>query len=95
MRNQLDRAIGSGKTIVELFFQLGMQTFGFFREGFLQGCIADFAFQELLQGAVGFFGVQDKGILALGFQGRVVAVKRPVAGLHRELFFFLGFAHAD
>ncbi|MEE4356906.1 MAG: hypothetical protein V2I97_10580, partial [Desulfococcaceae bacterium] len=44
--------------------------FGFFGEKFFQGRVAHFAGEELLQFAVRFFGIQNKGIFALIFQGR-------------------------
>ncbi len=80
---------------IDILFNLGAQSLGLFGECALQGGEPDFTHDEILDRSVGLLGFQGERILSFIFQGRVLPVKGPVAGLDSQLAFFLALPHSS
>ena len=82
-------------TILSVSFSLSIESFGFFREALLEGCVTNFTLQEFLEFAIiRFFGIEAERVLALFFEFRIVAEEIPVTAFDSEFFFCLALAHA-
>ena len=60
-----------------------------FREGVLQGSVANLGVDELLEVFRGFLGVKLEGVLTLFPELGIIAVQVPVAGLDCEFLWFM------
>lgn len=72
-------------TILSVSFSLSIESFGFFREALLEGCVTNFTLQEFLEFAIiRFFGIEAERVLALFFEFRIVAEEIPVTAFDSE-----------
>jgi len=77
-----------------IFFGFHEQFLGFFREGFGQRIVTDFAHEEVLELApIGLLAVQLHGVQPLSFEFGIETVQVPVTACYGIFLFLLRFAH--
>ena len=80
---------------LSIFLRLSEEFFSLIREGFSQGCITNFALQEVFEFIeVRSLAVEEEGLLSLFLQFRIITVVAPVTAINGCLCFELGVTHA-